>query len=163
MYRAYFDNGVIIEGANVQVVYKAAESERRYRSSILDDGLHGYRLEKDGIPFFTIKAGKDMTITELEASVRLYNTMLRRALTDGLVPKGTRELTVGQLYNFLIAGQLYKVRNAGTKTYLELFDLIHKCIGWSDEIQRVFENCISDSPMGIRWLNQHVPNWGRYE
>lgn len=163
MFRAVFDNGIIIESESARAVYYAAQHERRYWSSILDDGLHGYWLKKNGAPILYVKPGKNVTMQEAEVSVRLYKTFLRRALTDGLVPKGTRDLTVGQLYNFLIAGQLYKVRNAGTKTYLELFGLIHKCIGWNDEIQRVFENCISNTPMGILWLNQHVPNWGRYE
>lgn len=160
MYQAYFSNGVIIEALSAKAIYHAAEHERKYWSAVLDCGMPGYELSNNRVIFFTVKAGKDVTMTEADVSIRLYNVFLRRALTDGLVSKGTRDLTMGQLYDFLTAGYLYRVRNAGTKTYLELFQMLHRYIGWDINLMEALITCTTWE-IGMEWANKHIASYIR--
>lgn len=153
-YAAVMSDGVIFASDSLRTVYHKAESHRRYAMTQEDAGQRGYTLTKDEKPFYGTKSGEDVTIQEAEVSVRLYNTLIRHALRNHLVSENVRDVTWGQVRSWLIGEELHHIRNAGVKTYLELFENLWRYTGWSATMQRAFNEHMKILPTGKAWVNK---------
>lgn len=159
MYQAIFTTGVILETPNLKYLYHMAESERRY-SCYCCEGLPGYKLMNlHGKVILEIKAGKDVTLQEAEVSVRLYNVTMRVLQMKGLLADGQRDISLGDLRELVEAGHMVGARNAGTKTYAELFKTLRDYTGWGYKLNKALMDCMSTTPNGQHWLQTKGLDW----
>ncbi len=154
-YAAYFPmTGVIFESDNLRTVYHAAESERRW-NRFSGYGVRGYTLTREGEVIHAVKDGEDVTLKEAEVSVRLYNVTMRKLLMDGKLNKDQRDIKLGDLRKLVEDGAMKNARNAGTKTYTELLEVLREYTGWGAALQMAIEDCLMDTPSGKKWIQEH--------
>lgn len=152
MYKAIFTDGTLMETYNLKWLYHLAESDRR-AARYYGDGLLGYKLvNPNGKLILEVKPGKAVTLQEAEVSVRLYNVTMRHLQRQGLLKDGQRDITLGSLRELVEQGCMTKARNAGTKTYVELFKTLRDYTGWGYDLNKAMMECMSTTPNGLHWL-----------
>lgn len=156
MYYAIFEDKEIAQAENLRELYKWVDSERR-SAKRYDQGQLGYTIYHDGKAIFSVKSGWDVTLQEADVSIRMYHTMVRQAKQLGL---DWEHVTMKTLYDMATTGKLRNVRNVGMKTYIEIFSTLRKYIGWSNTLQMMFIDCLSDIPSGLDWLTHNFYSWG---
>lgn len=152
MYKAIFTNGMMLETPNLKRLYHLAESNKR-TARFYGQGLPGYKLvNPHGKVILKVKAGGAVTLQEAEVSVRLYNTVMRTLQMKGLLADGQRDIAFDDLRKFVEAGHMVRVRNCGTKTYVELFKTLRDYTGWSYELNKALMECVGHTWNGRHWL-----------
>lgn len=152
LYKAIFSDKDLMETYSLKWLYHLVESNRR-AAKRYGQGLLGYKLmNPNGKIILEVKAGKDVTLQEAEVSVRLYNVTMRTLQRKGLLADGQRDITLGDLRKLVEAGHMVRARNAGTKTYAELFKTLRDYTGWGYELHKALVECMSTTPNGKHWL-----------
>lgn len=116
-------------------------------------GLLGYEIisEETGLVLYIAPYGVELTLEAAGPSVRAFNAARWALLRAEWYRPG--ENTFGELKELAEEGGLRNCPNAGTKTYEELFALIWRYAGWSKELARELEICMSSlGTVGQQWL-----------